>query len=59
MTLRCTPESMKSRIDCSSRHNVRVQKAKFQSRNSETARFPDAAATWRAARSEEMKKAGK
>src|SRR5689334_14506182 len=40
MTRRCTPDCMKARMAPSSRHTVRVQKARSASRRTETARLP-------------------
>jgi len=37
---RCTPECIKERIAASSRHTVRVQKARSASRRTETERLP-------------------
>jgi hypothetical protein len=50
MMRRCTPERRNDRIAASSRHTVRVQKARSASRRTETARLPVASLAWRAAR---------
>jgi len=50
---------MKARIERSSFHSVRVQKVKFASLNSETAKLPGAFLAWRAERNAPTKKTGK
>lgn len=50
MMRRCGPECINERMAASSRHTVRVQKARSASRRTETARLPAASLAWRAAR---------
>src|SRR5260370_18974902 len=59
ITRRCTPASMKARIERSSLHSVRVQNVKFASLNSETAKLPGAFLASRAERNAPIKKTGK
>src|SRR5215831_9839039 len=56
---RCTPDRIKERMAASSRHTVRVQKARSASQRTETARLPAAALAWRAARKDWIRNAGK
>jgi len=53
-----TPECIKDRIAAPSRHTMRVQKARSESRRTETARLPGVRLAWRAARRDWIKNAG-
>jgi len=59
ITARCAGANMKARIERSSVHSVRVQKAKWASLKMETARFPEEFFASRAERNEPSKNAGR